>query len=108
MVSDDAEYVVKIEPHSNGPLFVEMHVFMAVSCDWSTQGHVTTMITSDWSGGQGAAAGPVEPQAPRQTRGVGRHTQVLTPIRLVKIDVCRNHDKLYPHFEAVSLCSDIL
>ena len=41
MVSDDAEYVVKIEPHSNGPLFVEMHVFMAVSCDWSTQGHVT-------------------------------------------------------------------
>ena len=21
-----------------------------VSCDWSTQGHVTTMITSDWPG----------------------------------------------------------
>ena len=83
MVSDDAEYVVKIEPHSNGPLFVEMHVFMAVSCDWSTQGHVTTMITSDWSGGQGAAAGAVEPQTPRQTRGVGRHSQVSADLTLL-------------------------
>ena len=75
-MSDDAEYVVKVEPHSNGPLFVEMHVFMAVSCDWSTQGHVTTMITSDWSGGPGAAAGPVETQTSREARGMGRHSQV--------------------------------
>ena len=80
-MSDDAEYVVKVEPHSNGPLFVEMHVFMAVSCDWSTQGHVTTIITSDWSGGQRAAAGPVETQTPREARGVGRHSQVSTLIR---------------------------
>ena len=33
VVSDDAEYVVKIEPHSNGPLFVEMHVFMRIGQD---------------------------------------------------------------------------
>jgi len=31
--SDDAEYVVKIEPHTNGPLFVEMHVFMHIGQD---------------------------------------------------------------------------
>ena len=30
---EDSEYVVKIEPHSNGPLFVEMHVFMRIGQD---------------------------------------------------------------------------
>ena len=33
VVGDDAEYVVKIEPHSNGPLFVEMHVFTKLGQD---------------------------------------------------------------------------
>ena len=33
VVGDDAEYVVKIEPHTNGPLFVEMHVFMRIGQD---------------------------------------------------------------------------
>ena len=33
VVSDEAEYVVKIEPHSNGPLFVEMHVFMRLGLE---------------------------------------------------------------------------
>lgn len=33
VVGDDAEYVVKIEPHSNGPLFVEMHVFTRLAQD---------------------------------------------------------------------------
>ena len=30
---EDAEYVVRIEPHANGPLFVEMHVFMRIGQD---------------------------------------------------------------------------
>ena len=33
VVGDDAEYVVKIEPHTNGPLFVEMHVFTKLGQD---------------------------------------------------------------------------
>lgn len=32
-ISDDAEFVVKIEPHSNGPLFVEMHVFLRLGLE---------------------------------------------------------------------------
>jgi len=32
-VGDDAEFVVKIEPHSNGPLFVEMHVFLRLGLE---------------------------------------------------------------------------
>jgi len=32
-VRDDAEFVVKIEPHSNGPLFVEMHVFLRLGLE---------------------------------------------------------------------------
>lgn len=32
-VGNDAEYVVKIEPHSNGPLFVEMHVFLRLGLE---------------------------------------------------------------------------
>jgi len=33
LVGDDAEFVVKIEPHSNGPLFVEMHVFLRLGLE---------------------------------------------------------------------------
>jgi len=32
-IGDDAEFVVKIEPHSNGPLFVEMHVFLRLGME---------------------------------------------------------------------------
>lgn len=28
VTSDNAKYVVKIEPHSNGPLFVEIHCLL--------------------------------------------------------------------------------
>ncbi|XP_076058011.1 serine/threonine-protein kinase VRK1-like isoform X2 [Oratosquilla oratoria] len=30
-VSDNADYVIKIEPHSNGPLFAEMHCYMRIA-----------------------------------------------------------------------------
>jgi len=32
-IGDDSEFVVKIEPHSNGPLFVEMHVFLRLGME---------------------------------------------------------------------------
>lgn len=32
-ISNDSEFVVKIEPHSNGPLFVEMHVFLRIGLE---------------------------------------------------------------------------
>jgi len=32
-IRDDSEFVVKIEPHSNGPLFVEMHVFLRLGLE---------------------------------------------------------------------------
>lgn len=30
-VDDSADYVIKVEPHSNGPLFAEMHCYMRVA-----------------------------------------------------------------------------
>lgn len=30
-MSDDANFVIKVEPHSNGPLFTEMHCYMRIA-----------------------------------------------------------------------------
>lgn len=31
VVGNNAEYVIKVEPHTNGPLFAEMHCYMRVA-----------------------------------------------------------------------------
>ena len=49
-----------------------------VSCDWSTPGHVTTMITSDWSGWRWGSS----PPRPRSCAWTGRRTRSWPGIEL--------------------------